>query len=837
MQHITVALAGNPNAGKTTVFNALTGSRQHVGNYPGVTVEKKEGIMDWRGVRFTIIDLPGTYSLSAASPEEVVARDFLIGEKPDVVIQVLDASNLDRNLFLATQLMELGVRLVFALNMTDVAKQRGLKFDIDAISQQLRSPVVPTVGNREEGMDDLLAAALHASTQPTPRYQEIQYPKNLIKAVDAVDAILTGKDRDRADRYPPRWLAARLLENDADMARRIADPNVLEQVAHLREQFEKENGDPPEIRTAESKYGWIAGLAAETVHVSPQKRSDVSDAVDSVVLHRLFGLPIFLLLMYLMFHLVFTLAEPPMGWIETAFGYLGDHIARLWPRSADSPLRDLIVSGIISGVGGVLVFLPNILLLFLAIAFLEGTGYMARAAFIMDSLMHRIGLHGKSFIPMLLGFGCTVPAIMSCRTLENRKDRLTTILVLPFMSCGARLPIYALIIPAFFPEYLRAWMLWLMYVIGVVFAIVGAKALRSTVFKGDGNAFVMELPPYRMPTLRSVLVLMWERAWEYVKKAGTIILGVSILLWAMTTYPKKPEFDQEYGALRDHAYREMLAGAETIGRAVGIGQDGALLVRWAEAVHEKQEQANLYWENEPGYQNAINGFAERVAVLEQGKGGDALAEFIRALEGYDAAESRFTEVTKGEVPGSERFYGAEAVRERNIQGIDASPVMLAAAERFRNGPYARYREQLESFDNAESGEEIDYSVSGRIGHAIEPLLKPLGFDWRVGTAIIGSFAAKEVFVAQMGIVYSVGETDEESETLREKLRENYTPLQAFCMMLYCLLSVPCVATLAVTRRESGDGRYAVAMLLGYTVVAYVATLIVHQAGSLLGIGV
>ncbi|MCC8191048.1 MAG: ferrous iron transport protein B, partial [Planctomycetes bacterium] len=431
MPEITVALAGNPNAGKTTVFNALTGSRQHVGNYPGVTVEKKEGVVDFDGCRYVVVDLPGTYSLSAHSPEEVVARDFLVQDKPDVVVQVVDAANLERNLFLATQLMELGVKLVIALNMADVAQHRGLEFDLETLAALLRAPVIPTVGNRGEGMEALLKAVGRVAAEPAREYQPIDYPLDYQEAVATIDSALAGADRSLADRYPHHWLAARLLENDPEVLRQVTDPGLLTKVTELREAFFRNNEDPPEVRAAETKYGWIAGLCAESTSQTETARADVSDRIDAVMLHRIWGFPIFLALMYLMFQLVFTLGEPPMEWIENGFASLRDFVRHLWPKAAESPLRDLLADGIIGGVGGVLVFLPNIILLFLAIAFLEGTGYMARAAFLMDRLMHRIGLHGKSFIPMLLGFGCTVPAIKGCRTLENRRDRLATLLVLP----------------------------------------------------------------------------------------------------------------------------------------------------------------------------------------------------------------------------------------------------------------------------------------------------------------------------------------------------------------------------------------------------------------------
>ncbi len=838
MREITVAIAGNPNSGKTTIFNALTGSRQHVGNYAGVTVEKKEGTAERNGVRFKLIDLPGTYSLSANSPEEVVARDYLVKEKPDVVVHVVDASNLDRNLYLTTQLMELGLRLVVALNMVDIAEKRGISFDLDALSRHLKAPVTPTVGNRARGVDGILAAAAGIMDAPPPVYAAIPPPDGFAALADDIDAALSGPDRALADEYPPKWLAARLLENDPDIAGRIADHALLVKIGEFRADFEKRHHSPPEIRATEAKFGWTAGLTAEVVRRGEKARSELSDKVDAILLNRYLGLPIFLGLMYLMFQLVFTLAEKPMEWIERLFAAVGTSAAHLWPRAADSPLRDLLVDGVIGGVGGVLVFLPNILLLFLAIAFLEGTGYMARAAFIMDAYMHRIGLHGKSFIPMLLGFGCNVPAIMGTRTLENRRDRFTTIMVIPFMSCGARLPIYTLIIPAFFPDALHAWMLWLVYVIGILFAVFGAKLLRSTVFKGDAESFVIELPPYRMPTLRTVLLLMWDRGGEYCKKAGTIVLTVSIILWAMTVYPKKEAMERDYAAERVAARAAFDAGAAAIGAAAGLGEGGRLLADWTNAREALLTAEGEYWDDEQGYKDAVTQFAFDATALYSRPGGEALKSFTETVDAIAVIRAEYEEAVGEDADeGSLAQRNAAIARDAAMADLPADPAVVKAALAYREEVDAAYRGTLSEIDNAEAAERLAYSASGRVGSFLEPVLRPLGFDWRIGTAIIGSFAAKEVFVAQMGIVYSVGAADEESASLRDKLRQHYAPLQAFCMMIYCLLSMPCVVTIAVTRRETGGWTYAVAMMVGLTFVAYVTTFIIFQAGTLLGIGV
>ena len=709
-RRIRVAIAGNPNSGKTTIFNNLTGSRQHVGNYPGVTVEKKSGTCHHRGIKIKVVDLPGTYSLTAHSVEEMVARDFIINEEPDVVVAVLDASNLERNLYLATQLMELEAPLVLALNMSDVAKARGIEFDVQGLSVLLGTPIVPMVGHRNEGTRELLDAIVARAAEKQPRTVTVCYGKELESEIERISELIE-TSHPSLTKYRPRWLAVKLLENDDDIWGKIGSKEVLEAVRRSAVRLQEIFGHAPEVIVADQRYGFISGACTEVVRSTVEARHTRSDQIDTIVTDRVLGFPIFFGLMYMVFHLTFTLGDPFMRWIEIFFGWLSGVMVSLWPQGSQSALQSLIVDGIIGGVGGVIVFLPNIILLFLAIAILEDTGYMARAAFIMDRFMHKIGLHGKSFIPMLIGFGCSVPAIMATRTIENRKDRLTTMLVVPLMSCGARLPIYALIIPAFFPQAWHAPMLWTIYVIGLALALGGAKLLKMTVFKGESPPFVMELPPYRVPTLKGTLLHTWERAKLYVKKAGTIILGISIILWAMTSYPKKTTFSRDF--------------------EVEIAQVEVTYASDAETLADKKTQ------------------------IEQ----------------------------------------------------------------------------------AMHAEELAYTVTGRIGRGLEPLLAPMGFDWRIGTALIGALAAKEVFVAQMGIVYSVGVADERSDTLRARLRENYTPLQAFCIMLFCLVSAPCMATIAVTKRESNSWKWALLQLGGLTALAYVLTTVVYQVGVLVGAGI
>ncbi|MBA7629418.1 Fe(2+) transporter FeoB [subsurface metagenome] len=684
MKKITVAIAGNPNSGKTTIFNMLTGARQHVGNYPGVTVEKKEGLRKYAGYEMTVVDLPGTYSLTAYSIEELVARNFIIDEQPDVVVDIVDASNIERNLYLATQLIEMNVPLVLAFNMSDIAEQKGLLFDIEQLSELLEAAIVPTVGNKGKGKVELLDAIVETARRGRiERTHKISYGEEIEKELAKIEMLTSGEEHQLAERYGSRWLAIKLLEQDSDVAAKVHSQKVLDAVTgsvkHLRAVF----GDEPEIVIADRRYGFISGACQETVKTTVESRHSVSDTIDAIVINNHLGLPIFLILMLLVFLLTFKIGKFPMDWLEQFFGWAGGTIIDFWPAGSDSWLKSLLVDGVIAGVGGVIGFLPNILLLFLAIAILEDSGYMARAAFVMDRIMHKIGLHGKSFIPMLIGFGCSIPAIMGTRILENRQNRFTTIMIIPLMSCGARLTIYVLIIPVFFPEKWRGPMLWLIYLIGIALAIICAKILRLTVLKGETTSFVMELPPYRMPTLKAVAIHMWQRGWIFLKRAGTIILGISIILWAAMSYP------------------------------------------------------------EPSRQSLVG------------------------------------------------------LNSQQLQQV-----------------------------------RLEFSVIGRIGRAIEPAVKPLGFDWKIGTALIGATAAKEVFISQLAMVYAVGSDDESSQTLREKLQANYTPLTGFCIMLFCLISAPCVATIAICKRETGSWGWALFQFFGLTSLAYVITLIVYQVGSL-----
>ncbi|MBI4977654.1 MAG: ferrous iron transport protein B [Spirochaetes bacterium] len=680
---ITIAIAGNPNAGKTSIFNAITGSNQHVGNYAGVTVEKKEGSAVHKGYTLRILDLPGTYSLTAYSLDEIVARDFIMDEKPDIVINVIDANNLERNLNLSMQLQELNIPMVAALNMSDEAEARGTIINEKKLSAVLGIPMVKTVGNKGSNLDALLDAAVELALNPVSHQRQVEYGREVEGELKKLTDLLK-RDDEFVRRYDARWIAVKLLERDAEVNEKIVSHTAVDAIKQQTEKsvrwIERHFGQAADTVVAEQRYAYIHGAVRESVIAGDSKSIPSTDVIDAVLLHRVLGLPIFFLIIWGIFQLTFILGEWPMKFIEWLFSQLGHAVTASVPPSI---LRDLIVEGVIGGVGGMLTFVPNILILFFCISFLEDTGYMARAAFLMDNVMHRIGLHGQSFIPLITGFGCSVPAIMSARTLRNDKDRITTVLIIPLMSCGARLPVYALLIGAFFPASLGGNILFLIYLIGILLAILMALFFRKVLFRGASSPFVMELPPYRMPTANAMARHMGEKAWMYLKKAGTIILASSIVIWFLTTFPRE-----------HHA---------------PIG-----------GVHE-----------------------------------------TRALE---------------------------------------------------------------------------MSYAGQIGKLISPVLTPLGFDWKAGIALITGFAAKEMLVSSMGTIYKVKGNPDES--LREALRADpsFTPLKAFTLMLFVLIYIPCLATLAVVKQELGSFKW-VLLLVGYTsALAWIVSFVVFQVGRFFGAG-
>ncbi len=948
-KRITVAIAGNPNSGKTTLFNNITGARQHVGNYPGVTVEKKEGSHTFEGVQMKFVDLPGTYSLTAYSIEEIVARNFVVDEKPDVVVDIVDASNLERNLYLLSQFVELGAPLVVALNMMDVAETRGIRIDDKQLAALLGCPVVCTVGTRGEGTDALLRAIKQeAERGEHVNPERLHYGREIEDEIEKTQALLEQEPAIVSQR-PSRWLALKLLETDADvrdLVRTEAErPDVIldsvdKSIAHL----ERILGEDTESAITDQRYGFARGLCAAAVTEEGDDRLTRSDKIDQIVCNRVIGLPLFAIAMYIVFELVFALGAPPMEWIAAFFGWAGSAIASCWPPGSESALKSLLVDGIIGGVGGVIVFLPNILLLFVAIAFLEDSGYMARAAFIVDKFMHKLGLHGKSFIPMLIGFGCSVPGIMATRTLDNRRDRLTTLLVLPLISCGARLPIYALIIPAFFPAAWRGRVLFILYATGIAFAGLCARLLRSTLFRGEAVPFVMELPPYRMPTLRGTVIHMWERSWLYLKKAGTIILSVSVLLWALTSYPKTHDADAGYEQAIAQAQADLMrvswrvnagdlsnppALAEQLRLGAQAGAAGPAARVWA-MLSPQQQAALAATDSAPGalrtaLVDALNAvlpqprlhspahfqrtpLEERarrmLAAGVEGRPEQDVIRFNRGLlsaafpdliakapsydleraaaaigipgkaqtlkavveEAPDARPSPSVEPTPQEryTSATVRAFAAMLQQIQQARAIAGEPSDESAAEyvalaKQRDDQLAKLRDRdpslydaaadfldhamqplahrLTTISRARNLVQLRHTIAGRIGRALEAPLRPLGFDWRVGTALIGAFAAKEVFVAQLGIVFSLGEADQESEGLRTALQRNYSRLQGFCIMIFCLLSAPCMATMAITKRETNSWGWALFQFGGLTALGYVVTLIVYQVGLLLHLGV
>jgi ferrous iron transport protein B len=713
-KELVVALAGNPNSGKTTIFNSLTGQRQHVGNYPGVTVETKEGICSYKNYTIRIIDLPGTYSLTPYSMEELVSRNFILNENPDVVVDVLDCSNLERNLYLATQFMEMQVPLILVFNKSDLTTLRGEKVDVNILSNLLGAPIVETIGHKGIGMERILETIVDVAEKCiVARKVTIGYGKELELEIEKIEALLQDS-RPLVEKYNLRWLAVKVLEKDSairdDISKSAGNAEKIFSTAEKSGQIIKNIfGDSLETIMADKRYGFISGAHREASVLTVDDRHTVSDQIDRILTHRIIGIPFFVAVMWLIFYLTFSLGEYPVHWIELAFKSAGDFLGRNFP---DGPLKSLLADGIIGGVGGVVSFLPSIMILFLGIAFLEDSGYMARAAFIMDHLMHKIGLHGKSFIPLLIGYGCTVPAYMASRTLESRKDRLITMHITTFMSCNARIPVYVLIIGTFWPEH-SASVMFALYFLGATIAIISAKLLRKARFRGESAPFVMELPPYRMPTLKGMFVHMWDRAWMYLRKAGTLILGFSVLLWFLTGFPKDQEF---------------------------------------QSAHAKK-----------------------------------MEEYRSALD-------------KGQM---------------DRKAFDAA---------------------AEKAGHEKAAEELGYSFAGRAGKMIEPLLRPLGFDWKTSVAVFSGFAAKEIVVSTLGTFYSVESASGDSEPLREHLRKDpaFTPLVGLSLMVFILLMFPCVSALAVFYRESGSLQEVLFQMTYTTALAWIMSFIVYQGGRLLG---
>ncbi len=699
---ITIALTGNPNSGKTTIFNNLTGARQKVGNWPGVTVEKKEGLIHRNGDELKIIDLPGTYSLTPFSIEEIVARNYILDESPDVVIDIIDASNLERSLYLATQLRELDCcKVIFALNMADLARSRGIKIDTEKLSELLDVPVVFTVGNKNQGMEDLLQKAVEMAKSPVRESikRRVNYNKDVEAAVLKLKTHIAEKYPDALS-YNPRWTAIKLLEDDKIIRDKILSTAgdkgkaVLEKASALRKQLTNLFDEDPEIIMTDERYGFIAGIIKEVLTTSTRERIDISRNIDRVLTNRFIGFPIFIFFIWGMFQTTFVLGQYPMDWIEGFIGMFSGAMSNLLP---DGILKDLVIDGIIAGVGSVIVFLPNILILFFFIALFEDTGYMSRAAFLMDKIMHLIGLHGKSFIPMIIGFGCNVPAIMAARTLESEKDRILTILITPFMSCSAKLPIYIVLAGTFFGRK-AGTVIFGIYLTGIVLSIITGRVFRSTLLRGADAPFVMELPPYRVPMAKSLLIHMWDRGKIFLRKMGGIILVGSVVIWALSSFPRSAGTD-----LRPFPETEKPAAS---------------------------------------------------------------------VESPLQAENRTNPVSS--------------------------------------------------------------SFMGRIGRAIEPVFSPIGIEWRGGIALLTGFVAKEIVVSTMGVLY-VGDESNEPEALKNALiSSGMTPLSALSMMVFVLLYVPCLATVAAIRRETGSLKWTLFSIVYSTSLAWIMAFLVYRGGLFLG---
>ncbi len=728
-----VVLTGNPNCGKTTLFNVLTGMRAKVGNYAGVTVERKEGRL--RGtpphVQVTVLDLPGSYSLSPQSPDEAVARDVLLQRidgvpAPDVVLVIVDASNLERNLYFATQVIELGYPTVLVLNMVDVARENGLNVDAARLSAELGVPVVPTVASRGEGLEALRAEIRRLTLgERVPRPLERRCFIDLPAPVRHEWEQLSGTLERQFD-GPRRQVAAAQAQmllsepaKGAPLVSHLTGP-VVEQVGAARERIAASGVDwvSGAIEGRYARVGDIFRAATEDLGAGGET---FSDRVDRVVTHRFWGPLIFVGLMFLMFQSIFTFASAPMEWIESGVAWLGDLVSRGLP---EGDLRDLTQDGVIAGVGAVLVFLPQILLLFLFISLLEDTGYMSRAAFLMDRVMSRVGLHGKSFIPLLSSFACAIPGIMATRTIETPKDRLATILVAPLMSCSARLPVYTVLIAACIPDIrllgffkLSALTMLAMYLLGIVVALAVAWLFKRTLLKGQAPLLILELPPYKRPALRVVLRHMFDRSMLFIRRAGTVILVLNMVLWVLATYPRHAEETERFARARAEA-----------------------------------------------------------AALTDGTARDAA---------------------------------------------------------------------LAALDHEEAGERLRYSYAGTLGRAIEPFIRPLGFDWKIGIGLVASFAAREVFVSTMSTVYNVGEVDDSEEgtrglveVLRTQKRDDgstvYTPLTCVTLMIFYVFALQCVSTIAVVRRETASWGWAIFQLVYMTALAWGFAFITYQGGRAMG---
>ncbi len=708
---INIALVGNPNCGKTSLFNIVSGSHERVGNYAGVTIGAKEGSMKYKGYKFNIVDLPGTYSLSAYSPEELYVMRYLREEVPDIIVNVVVASNLERNLYLTTELIDMNRSMVIALNMYDELEKSHAKLEYEQLGKMLGVPIVPTKASSGWGIDKLLDTIIdvYELKNPDTRHIHIKMRPEVEQGVTVLKDEFK-KDPTVSQKFAPRYLAIKMLERDPEVEHLLQDSPNYTKWCTLRDEenqrLEKELGDDANSIIASEKYGFIQGALAETFEGGEKQEEQSTKIIDAFVTNKLFGFPIFLLVMWLMFWATFQIGAYPMEWIENLVSWISVEIGKYM---ADGPFKDLLLDGIIGGVGGVIVFLPNILILYAFISFMEDSGYMARVAFIMDKLMHKMGLHGKSFIPLVMGFGCNVPAIMSTRIIESKSSRLITILINPFISCSARIPIYILLAGAFFPHY-GAWVFVGLYVLGVIVAVITAKCLRKFWFKADETPFVMELPPYRIPTVKATIRNMWTKAKQYLQKMGGIILVASIIIWALSYFPR-----------------------------------------------------------------------------------------------YESADvpATFKEAALADMP-------AETLESNSEDEID---------ELITN----EYQQE--------------YSILGHIGKAVEPVVRPMDFDWKTTCSLLAGCAAKEVVVSTLGVLY-VG--DDDAELLSERLqtpsritgKAPFNQATALAFMVFVLLYFPCIASITAIVKETGSWKYGAFSVLYNTALAWILALVTYHIAIL-----
>ena len=788
---IRIALAGNPNCGKTTIFNNITGAKQHVGNYPGVTVEKKEGHCIYDGKDLLFIDLPGTYSLTARSLDEVVARNVIINEKPDLIVNILDGSNLERNLYLASQLAELERPMVVGLNMMDIADRMNVKIDLDKLGERLGAVVVPLVGSKGVGIDKLLETVSDVEKLKNLKNPKVDYGPVVEPAIEELQKLIEAAS---SITYPYRWVAVKLLENDSDVVKKIKalpdTENILSKATVLRDSL-KDKVDL-DFHFAQLRHEFAVQAYNASV-VSAGTSDTLSDKIDRVLTHKILGLPIFLFFMWLMFTVVIDIGAYPQDWLEKGFGMLGDWLNNV---IVDEQLRSLVVDGAIGGVGAVLSFVPLIVLLYLFISIIEDSGYMARAAFLIDRLMRSFGLHGKSFIPLILGFGCNVPGVMAARTLDNERDRMVTILTLPFMTCGARLPVYTLLIAAFFgASGYGGTVLFGIYLLGIIVSIVLALTLRRTKFKGDQEPFVMELPPYHIPTLKGVLMHMWERTILYLKKAGTIILGASILVWFLTAYPMDVDYSQDYDAAKD----AVTATAEQ--------QQSQILASYGLSSMEDNEELNNMYND----------------MIQAQKDADDAA----AAEDQDVSDVQ----QAAEAQAKPEYPDAFADLQQENPTVYAQALPLFDVQKAADDATA-------DLDSQQNAEKIGQSYAARLGRVVEPAIRPLGFDWKIGVGIVACTAAKEVMVSTLATIYSVQADDKHEAGLVTYLANDpdFNQAVALSLMVFTLLYMPCVATLAVIKRETNSWK-----CMGFSaglglVLAYVFAFATYHLALLAGLG-